>query len=41
MVAEPKAHMLPQRRVPCSEERRIVFCDDNALLLSVTGLSCG
>lgn len=30
--------MLPQRPVPSSEGRRIVICDYNALLLSVTGL---
>jgi hypothetical protein len=30
--------MLPQCLVPCSEGRRIVVCDYNALLLSVTGL---
>ena len=31
-------HMLAQRPVPSSEGRRIVICDYNALLLSVTGL---
>jgi CheY-like chemotaxis protein len=30
--------MLPQRPVPSPEGRRIVICDYNALLLSVTGL---
>ena len=30
--------MLAQRTVPASEGRRIVICDYNALLLSVTGL---
>ena len=30
--------MLAQRSVPSSEGRRIVICDYNALLLSVTGL---
>ena len=30
--------MLAQRPVPSSEGRRIVICDYNALLLSVTGL---
>ncbi len=30
--------MLPERPVPSTEGRRIVICDYNALLLSVTGL---
>jgi CheY-like chemotaxis protein len=30
--------MLPERPVPSNEGRRIVICDYNALLLSVTGL---
>jgi hypothetical protein len=30
--------MLPQRPVPSTKGRRIVICDYNALLLSVTGL---
>jgi hypothetical protein len=34
----PRTHMSPQRPVFSSEGRRIVICDYNALLLSVTGL---
>jgi response regulator RpfG family c-di-GMP phosphodiesterase len=30
--------MMTERAVPCTEGRRIVICDYNALLLSVTGL---